>query len=231
MASDRPGALGYCAVAFANLVPLAGLLFLGWQGETVIVLYFVEAAIIYVLTARMLAVVAGLRGLNLLPGYLLRYGLGLLMMGAIWYALAGIDARVLRGIFAAPGLWIGVAGMLTGHLLSYFMDFIGRKEYENLAWKSIEARMLAVYATLFLLVLFFGWVLAIFGSPRLVAAALVIGKTFVALSQHSRERARGAAGAAPEYAASTAACPKCGKPLRTNMAKQCYHCGADWHRA
>jgi len=24
-------------------------------------------------------------------------------------------------------------------------------------------------------------------------------------------------------------CPFCGKPLRTNRAKQCPHCGADWH--
>jgi hypothetical protein len=24
-------------------------------------------------------------------------------------------------------------------------------------------------------------------------------------------------------------CPKCGKPLRTSLAKQCFKCGADWH--
>jgi hypothetical protein len=24
-------------------------------------------------------------------------------------------------------------------------------------------------------------------------------------------------------------CPYCGKPLRTNEAKQCFECGADWH--
>lgn len=25
-------------------------------------------------------------------------------------------------------------------------------------------------------------------------------------------------------------CPLCGKPLRTSRARQCPHCGADWHR-
>jgi hypothetical protein len=24
-------------------------------------------------------------------------------------------------------------------------------------------------------------------------------------------------------------CPKCGEPLRTAIAKQCFSCGADWH--
>jgi hypothetical protein len=28
---------------------------------------------------------------------------------------------------------------------------------------------------------------------------------------------------------STAPCPYCGKPLRTSVARQCCHCGSDWH--
>jgi hypothetical protein len=26
-------------------------------------------------------------------------------------------------------------------------------------------------------------------------------------------------------------CPHCGKPLRTDMANQCFECGTDWHDA
>jgi hypothetical protein len=36
----------------------------------------------------------------------------------------------------------------------------------------------------------------------------------------------------PEFQKSYAGnlpCPECGKPLRSNQAKQCFECGADWH--
>jgi hypothetical protein len=33
----------------------------------------------------------------------------------------------------------------------------------------------------------------------------------------------------PEFDASGPPCPHCGQPLRTDRAKQCFHCGADWH--
>lgn len=33
----------------------------------------------------------------------------------------------------------------------------------------------------------------------------------------------------PELSVPTAACPQCGGQLRTATAKQCRHCGANWH--
>ncbi len=33
----------------------------------------------------------------------------------------------------------------------------------------------------------------------------------------------------PVKTVETTPCPHCGKPLATKLAKQCLHCGADWH--
>jgi hypothetical protein len=32
-----------------------------------------------------------------------------------------------------------------------------------------------------------------------------------------------------DYPKPAAPCPQCGKPLKTDLAKQCSACGADWH--
>jgi len=34
-----------------------------------------------------------------------------------------------------------------------------------------------------------------------------------------------------EHRKTTRPCPSCGEPLRTELAKQCFKCGADWHDA
>jgi hypothetical protein len=31
------------------------------------------------------------------------------------------------------------------------------------------------------------------------------------------------------FSLKTSPCPKCGKPLKTNLARQCFACGHDWH--
>ena len=37
-------------------------------------------------------------------------------------------------------------------------------------------------------------------------------------------------GPQPKFGKTGPLCPECGNPLRTEKAKQCIHCGADWHQ-
>ncbi len=230
----------FYALAAANLFPIVGLTFLGWRGESLIALYLLEAIVVYLITARMLAVVAAQRELQLVGRFLVRSGLGLLMMGffsafmlgqsTLW-ASKGHPADVPGAIFSESGILLSAVAMIASHAISYFKDFIGRKEYDRLPWKAIEARMHAIFFGMFIAMLG-APVLAFFRSPAPFAAVLVIVKTLVALSAFVTERARGGDGSVSltaDYATPTTACPHCGKPLRTNRAKQCFHCGADWH--
>ena len=218
-------------LAGANLFPLVGLGFLGWRGESLILLYFLESIVVYLVTAKMLAVVAALRDLQLVAGYLVRYGLGLIFIAVLWFGIFGEFVGRFDDVLAERGLLPSAAILVASHIISYYTDFIGRKEYERLRWQTIEARMLAMYFVMFVVPLI---MIGLFflHSPAIVVAVIVIVKTLIALDAFATERTRsGEDGelSPADYVAPTATCPHCGKPLRTNLAKQCYHCGADWH--
>ena len=226
-ASGRPGLY---ALALANLFPLVGLVFFGWRGESIVLLYFFEAIVIFLITALMLSRVAAAQGRPLVGNYLFRYGLALLMMAMIWFGMFGLRFHFSSFLFDL-GIQLSAVAILAGHLFSYLTDFVAKGEFVRLPWKSVEARMLAVYFVLFTVPL----ALVVFSflmPPVLVAAVLVIVKTLVALGGYATERAQAMAGSNDQGASDSdpvALCPNCAKPLRTTRAKQCPHCLADWH--
>jgi hypothetical protein len=225
-ALSRPA---FYALAAANLFPLAGLALFDWAGESIVALYFFEAVVIYLITARMLVLVGAEQNRPLVGGYLLRYGVGLVMMAVIWMGMFGqrfqISALFDRGLLLSAGT------LLAAHVISYMRDFVGTREYERTPWKTVEGRMLSVYFVLFIVPLVLV-VFAFVASPPVVAAVLVLTKTYVAAGAYASERARAAEGEKAQHTGSglsTAPCPHCGKPLRTPQAKQCPHCLTSWH--
>lgn len=228
-ARNRPSL--YALIA-ANLLPLVGLAFLGSSGESILALYFFEAVVIYLTTALMLARVAAEENRPLVGSYLFRYGLGLVLMAAVWMGMFGSRFQT-SSLLSDHGLHLSAIAILIWHAFSYVHDFVGGREYSRLPWKIVEGRMLAVYLVLFTvplaLILFAFWM-----PPTLVAAVLVLVKTYVAAGAYAAERAR-AIEHGDELERSVdhpiASCPNCGKPLRTAQAKQCPHCFASWHDA
>lgn len=68
---------------------------------------------------------------------------------------------------------------------------------------------------------------------------LILEKGSIAAIKHYREinkcglkeaaEAIDSLGPLPRIFKSTTPCPDCGKLLRTDLAKQCFECGKDWH--
>lgn len=223
-AFSRPGLY---ALAAANLLPLVGLAFFGWSGEAIVALYFFEAVVIYLITARMLALAGSSQNRPLLGGYLFRYGVGIALMAAIWMGMFGQRFQV--SVLYDRGLLLSAGALLAAHVYSYMADFAGTREYERLSWKLVEGRMLAVYLVLFTVPLVLG-VFFFLVPPAVVAAVLVVIKTYVAVGAYAAERARAIEDPQhPGNGLPMMACPHCGKPLRTARAKQCPHCLKSWH--
>ena len=229
----------FYALAISNLLPLVGLAFLGWRADRLILFYVLECVVVYFVTAKMLAFVAEQRELRIVRRFIVAGGLGLFMIGVFWAFAFHLGALWpsrepqpdLASALASRDFLLSVAYVAASHVYSYFYDFIGRKEHERLPVKAIEARWGGMFLGV-LIVMLISPVLFLFRSPAVLAGVLVVVKALVALSAFVEERARaeGSEATSIAYTRPKATCPRCGRILRTDQAKQCFHCGADWHK-
>jgi hypothetical protein len=197
----------------ANLIPLVGVLVLGWDILTILVLYWIENGIIGVFNVLRMARAEGpaeaprasRAGLRLNPigeqqsrGYLIsffafHYGLFWVVHGVFVFAIpafAGGGAESVYRNFSAAAVLIGTVALAISHAVSYVRNFIGRGEYRRI---SPTAQFGQPYPRLFVLhitILAGAWVLISLGQPVLLVALLVALKTAFDLILHLREHGR-----------------------------------------
>jgi hypothetical protein len=183
------------ALIAANMVPLAGVLFFGWDLATVMVLFWAESAVIGFYTALKMAVTGGVWAIFGVVFFLGHFG-GFMAMHFLFIYLLFI-----RGLHAAgpePGvrdallrifvpLWIPLAALAISHGVSFVSNFLGRREYER---TRVQALMAAPYSRIMVMqftVIFGGWVVLLLKNPVPALALLVLIKTAMDLRAHRRE--------------------------------------------
>ena len=187
----------FYGLAVANFLPMAGVLFLGWRAEALIVFYLAECVVVYGVTVKMLAVVSQESDL---PGgrYVMLSSLGLLIAGV--FVILASDMKFwsinrlapdLRPIFASREFLLGVAILAATHVYSYFRDFIGRGEHDRLQVRDIQVRCVRLFAGV-LLIMFIAPTLFSAQAAVAFAVGLIAVKTLASLSAFVRERARAA---------------------------------------
>ena len=96
------------------------------------------------------------------------------------------DQATASGLRVDVLVW-GALALLVSHLASFFLNYIGRREYLS---KSIGAQMFAPYArvvVLHLTILFGAFVAVFLGQPIGLLVALIVLKTALDLALHLRE--------------------------------------------
>ena len=197
-------------VAF-NLLPLAGVLFWGWNVATLLVLYWVENGIVGILNVPKMLLARGptspsegeLRingrvstsNAGLVVFFLIHYGIFWVVHGVFVWTLAtfvafGGDGGLAgsqgsRGPDLSAVAW-GALGLAISHGASFVMNFLGRREYLRV---SAGRQMFAPYGRLVILhlaIILGAFVSLVIGSPVGAVAVLVILKTVVDLALHLR---------------------------------------------
>lgn len=180
----------------ANLIPLLGALLWGWSVFDIVVLYWVENVIVGLINAVRMMLISnkGDGGAAFLEKgfsagfFLVHYGIFTVVHGVFVFSLLG-GGFPGNGQKADPGVlfdklgW-AVLALIGSHLLSFFVNFLGRKEYQK---RTLKEQMFAPYPRMIALhiaIIFGAFAIQALGQPIVLLAILVIGKTIVDWKLH-----------------------------------------------
>jgi len=209
--------LPIAALVLANLVPLFGVLYLGWDVGSIVVLYWIENLVVGGYTLLKMLITGGSGALSQMLFFCIHYGLfcvvhGLAILELTRFAgeLAELPAQgdwpgplvliqmfidLLRQIInAAPEelLWACVA-LLLSHGVSFLLLFVGQQEYRHSTTKKLMHAPYKRIAVLQVTVIAGGFLVTVLGSPTGMLVVLVALKTGIDIMLHNRSHKAGTA--------------------------------------
>lgn len=194
----------------ANLVPLYGVLVLGWEVLPVMVLFWLENVVIGVFNVlRILLASPGNAAawgqkLVLTPFFCVHYGLFTAVHGLFVFTLFGgepyealIDGLwagdAARAVIAESALWPALAALAASHLFSFLFNYLGSGEYRAanpaLLMFAPYGRVVVLHITIIL----GGFLAQALQSPLWALLLLIAFKVALDLRAHVREHQLGTA--------------------------------------
>jgi len=181
------------ALVVANLIPLAGVLFLGWSVWQILIIYWLENGIVGFYNVLKMAAVPGLGKLGIIPFFILHYGMFWVVHGVfVWFALPMIWEQ-MGGATGGPSL-VACLWALPVLVLSHGASFVynwwlGGERYTSSPAREMGApygRVVILHVTIVL----GAFLVAFLGSPIWALVLLVGLKTVADLAAHLAERRR-----------------------------------------
>jgi hypothetical protein len=179
----------------ANLLPLAGVLLLGWNLGEVMTLFWAENAVIGFYNLLKLGIVARWGILFVGPFFVGHYGgfmaghfLFIYYLFVRGIATPGAEPGALAALAGLFGpLWPALLALLVSHGVSFYTNFLGRKEYVG---RKVAEQMGEPYKRIIVLhltIIFGGWIILLLKSPLGALVLLIVLKTVVDLRAHRKE--------------------------------------------
>jgi hypothetical protein len=219
----RPVILSLAALLLVNMLPVFGVLFLGWSVFDVMVLFWLENVVIGVINIlRMGTRVVGLgewSGLFLMPFFAFHYGAFCAGHGLFVFAMFGAGAKLAAtgvgmspfGVFhlvtafidSQPGFLWAMIGLFASHAVSFVLNFIGRGEYRAIHAGDLMFAPYTRIVVLHVTIILGAIAVTSLGQPIYALLILIGLKTAIDAIAHLRERQRLSAKAEPVASTST----------------------------
>jgi hypothetical protein len=187
---DRAPRASLAVLVLANMVHAAGVLVAGWELGLILLLYWLESAVILGFSLAKLAVTSGRAAVAAVPFFLVHAGL---FMAVHLLFLLGLFVELPAGGWRAwkEDLGLGVAVFTGSHLASFVLNFRGRRESYpkgSAVMRGFYARIVVMHLTIL------GGAMLVFllGSSVFALFLLIVLKSAADAVAHLRERAKAA---------------------------------------
>ncbi len=198
VAINSPSSLSLIAV---NLLPLAGVMLFGWKLGDLMVLYWAESAVIGLWTSVKLAVIGKWAAFFVVPFFVGHFG-G--FMAGHFMFIYYLFVRNLGTAAPEPGVWQALFDLFTplqsaifslfiSHGVSFFTNFIGRREYHGTKLQQQMAEPYKRIVVMHVTVIAGGFLTLALGTPEAALLLLIMLKTGPDLRAHLREHGKGGA--------------------------------------
>ncbi len=134
------------------------------------------------------------------PFFVVHYGLFCLVHGVFVFVLLGGGGPFNNGanLHGGPeaflrhdlstGLVIAAAALAASHLVSFFVNYLGKGEYRRTILPVLMIQPYARIVVLHIAIILGAFTILVLGSPIFLLVLLVVGKTLLDLSLHLRQR-------------------------------------------
>ena len=191
-------------LSIANLFPIYGVLFLGWEVFIILFLFWMENLIIgFFNILRMLVVspenpIKWLAKLFLIPFFTFHYGMFTMIHGLFVIFLFGgeniksglPDVNLIMHIITKYHLTFAALALFLSHGFSFLYNYIGKFEYQKVSLQQLMGKPYARIVVLHLVIIFGGFLLMALKSPLAGLLLLVVLKIIFDLRSHIREHAK-----------------------------------------
>lgn len=182
------------ALIIANLVPLFGAVYLGWDLGVVMVLYWAESGIIGLFNIFKMIRVDKWLALMTVPFFIGHFGAFMAVHFMFIYSLfiqdprspSGGDLTEVANLFFS--LWPALVALLISHGISYYRNFLGRREYLGKTTKNQMAEPYSRIVFMHMAVIFGGGLSLVLGEATPILMIVIAVKIWMDLKAHLKQR-------------------------------------------
>lgn len=182
-------------LALANLVPVFGWWFLEWRLSDVMVLYWMESAVLGIFNVCKMLVINKVGGIFQSIFFIAHYSAFMAVHFLFIYSLfvqgdnpTGAGDSITEVIEMVSYLWPAVLGLFISHGYSFFSNFLGRREYVG---RTLKKQMTEPYSRIMFMhvTLIFGGGLAMtLGDTVPVILLVILIKIVLDIKAHLKQR-------------------------------------------